>query len=143
MEKYEILEHRADLKIRIFGKTKKELFQNALLGMSESMKAEIESPAEKVKRKVRIESFDLPSLLVDFLSEILYLSQVNKEVYFEVKFKKFFVPLTSSRQAEIECELIGQKVERFGKDIKAVTYHDLDIRQRKNKTWQATVLFDI
>jgi len=37
MKKYEILEHRADLKIRVFGKTKKELFKNALLGMTNSL----------------------------------------------------------------------------------------------------------
>ena len=30
MKKFEILEHKADLKIRAFGKTKEELFQNML-----------------------------------------------------------------------------------------------------------------
>jgi hypothetical protein len=33
MKKFEILEHKADLKIRVFGKTKEELFENAMLGM--------------------------------------------------------------------------------------------------------------
>lgn len=31
--KYEILEHKADLKIRVFGKTKEELFENAMVGV--------------------------------------------------------------------------------------------------------------
>jgi len=44
---------------------------------------------------------------------------------------------------KIEAELIGQKVERFGEDIKAVTYHGLDIYQKAGGTWEATVLFDI
>ena len=74
--------------------------------------------------------------MVDFLSEILYLTQVNKEIYNNVKFTKF-------TNTEIEGELIGQKVERFGEDIKAVTYHDLDIHQRKDRIWEAIVLFDI
>ena len=34
MKNYEILEHKADLKIRAFGKTKEELFLNMLLGMA-------------------------------------------------------------------------------------------------------------
>ncbi|RLC40091.1 MAG: hypothetical protein DRH33_01070 [Candidatus Nealsonbacteria bacterium] len=134
MKKYEILEHKADLKIRAFGKTKEELFSNMLLAMTESQKAAI--LPQEVKRDFRIKSLDPPSLLVDFLSEVLYLSQVNKEVYKEVKFKEF-------TNNEIKGELIGQKVESFGEDIKAVTYHDLDIHQENNGVWQATVLFDI
>jgi len=34
-------------------------------------------------------------------------------------------------------------VERFNEDIKAVTYHQLDARQREDSTWEATILFDI
>jgi len=136
MKKYEILEHKADLKIRAFGKTKGELFLNILLGMSESMKSELKRPEEKIKREIKIKSLDLPALLVDFLSEILYLTQVNKEIYNKVEFGKF-------TDTELEAELFGQKVERFGEDIKAVTYHNLDIHQRKDGTWEATVLFDI
>ena len=134
MKKYEILEHKADLKIRAFGRTKEELFSNILLGMAENQKATL--LPEQAKRDLKIKSPDLPSLLVDFLSEVLYLSQVNKEVYKEVKFKEF-------TDNEIKGELIGQKVESFGEDIKAVTYHDLDIHQENNGVWQATVLFDI
>lgn len=132
--KYEILEHKADLRIRAFGKTKEELFLNMLLGMAESQRAEIKNK-EKIKREIKIRSLDFAALLVDFLSEALYLSQVNKEVYFKAEFTKF-------TDREIEGELIGQKVERFGEDIKAVTHHDLDIQQ-EDGIWQATVLFDI
>jgi SHS2 domain-containing protein len=134
MKKYEILEHKADLKIRAFGKTKEEIFSNALLAMADSQKAEVLN--QEIKREIKIKSSDLPSLLVDFLSEVLYLSQVNREVYNNVKFKKF-------SNKELEAELIGKKVERFAEDIKAVTYHDLDIHQEKDGSWQATVLFDI
>ena len=135
MKKYEILEHKADLKIRAFGKTKETLFLNMLLGMSESQKPEVKSK-EKIKRQVKIKSLDLMALLVDFLSEALYLSQVNREVYFEATFKKF-------TDTEIEAELIGQKVKSFGEDIKAATHHNLEIKQTKNKIWRAIVLFDI
>ncbi len=134
-EKFEILEHKADLKLRAFGKTKEELFLNMLIGMSESMKSEVRRPEEKIRREVKIKSLDLPALLVDFLSEALYLTQVNKEIYNNVEYKKF-------TDTELKAELIGKKVERFGEDIKAVTYHGLDIHQ-KNGIWQVTVLFDI
>ena len=134
MKRYEILEHKADLKIRAFGKTKEEVFSNMLFGMTESQRATF--LPEQTKREIKISSTDLPSLLVDFLSEVLYLTQVNKEIYTEVKFIKF-------TDTGLEAELIGKKVERFGEDIKAVTYHSLDIHQREDGTWQATVLFDV
>ena len=36
--KFKILEHTADLKLRVFGKTKQELFKNVMFGMFESAK---------------------------------------------------------------------------------------------------------
>jgi len=70
------------------------------------------------------------------LSEILYLVETKKEVYQKVDFKKF-------TDNEIEATLIGKKLKRMGIHIKAVTYYDLDVRQKKDGIWEATVLFDI
>lgn len=145
MKKYEILEHTADLKIRAFGKTKEELFLNMAQGMQAALRPKIKnkiSPpkagpplVEKIKI-IKVKSANLETLLVDFLSEILYLIQVNKEVYDEIKFLKF-------SDAEIKTEISGKTVESFGEDIKGVTYHDLEIKKNQLGIWQATVLFDI
>ena len=135
MKPFEILEHRGDFKIRVFGKIKEELFLNALLGMEAGFRPE-KLKAKSAKRKIKIKSQDLNALLVDFLSEVLYLIQTNKEIYNDVKFIKF-----SDR--EIEAELSGKIVERFGEDVKAVTHHGLDIQQKKDKIWETTILFDI
>ncbi len=134
-KKFETLHHTADLKIKVFGKTKKELFQNALFGMVENLKPKLKNK-QKTKQKVEVKSFDRQTLLVDFLNEILYLSQANKEVYNEIKFKK----LTDN---ELEVEVIGQKIKSLEKEIKAVTYHGLTIYQKKDKNWEAVILFDI
>ena len=134
MKKFEILEHKADLKIRVFGKNKEELFLNAMVGMFEG--AKYEKVEGEIKREIKVSSQDLPSLLVDFLSEVLYLSEVNQEVYHQIQFKKF-------TEKNIGGILLGKKLKRIGVVIKGVTYHDLDIHQRKDKTWEATILFDI
>jgi SHS2 domain-containing protein len=136
MKKFEILEHKADLKIKVFGKTKKELFENAMLGMFESAKYESTKQLTTKQLTIKIKSADLPSLLVDFLSEILYLVETKKLVLEKVKFKKF-------TENEIEAILIGKPLKRMGVHIKGVTYHDLDIHQEKDGSWQATILFDI
>lgn len=133
--KFEILEHKADLKIRALGKTKEELFLNMLLGMNSALRAQIQDSRFEI-REIQVKSPDLPALLVDFLSEALYQIQVNKEIYNDIKFKKF-------TDTEIEAEIFGQKVERFGEDIKAATYHNLEVKQKKDGNWEAIVLFDI
>ena len=134
MEKFEIMPHTADLEIRVWGEDRKELFLNAFLAMSEALKAEAEEGG--VKRRIKIKSSDFESLLVDFLSEVLYLVQAKGEIYKKIIFQKF-------SEKEIEAEIFGKKAERFGEDIKAVTYHNLNIRQKEDGIWEATILFDV
>ena len=136
MKNFEILEHKADLKVKVFGKTKKDLFENAMIGMLKAAKYQKKLKSQNSKVKIKIKSMDLPSLLVDFLSEILYLVETKKIVFEKVEFTKF-------KENEIEAILIGKPLKRMGVHIKGVTYHDLDIHQEKDKTWQATILFDI
>ncbi len=133
--KFRTLEHPADVMVQAFGKTREELFINAMMGMNKILKSKVKSKKSKVTRKIIVNSYDLDALLVDFLSEVLYLSQVNREIYTDVKFEKF-------SDKELTGKLIGRKVDRFGEDIKAVTYHGLKIEQ-DNGLYQASILFDI
>lgn len=133
---FEILEHKADLKIRVVGETKERLFENAMLGMFEGAKYEPMANSQLLMAKIKISSIDLPSLLVDFLSELLYLAETKKEVYQKIDFKK----LTDN---EIKATLIGKPLKRMGVHIKGVTFHDLDVHQKEDGIWQAIILFDI
>ena len=136
MKKFKILEHPSDFKIMVFGKEKKELFENAMIGMFEGARYEEEVKSQKSKVKIKILSLDLPSLLVDFLSEVLYLCETKKEVYQKIEFEKL-------TEKELKGILLGKKLKKIGISIKGVTYHGLNIHQRKNGIWQAIVLFDI
>jgi SHS2 domain-containing protein len=165
--KYKILEHPSELKIIVYGKTLEELFSNAVLAMGEIMARELGTGKWELgmKEKIKIKSADLNSLLVDFLSEILAKSQINKKVYRVAKIKIDCHPelvsgshrYTDSRNNEmpdqvrhddkdesyfLESELFGYSVTHFDEDIKAVTYEDLDIKQ-VDGIWQTMVVFDI
>ncbi len=137
MKPYEILEHVTDLEIRAFGKTKEALFSNMLKGMFEAAGPQIKGKRLKVKseRKIKIKSTDEQSLLVDFLSEALAQSDINNEAYFEAKFNKL-------TEKELEGEIFGWPIEMFKVEIKAVTYHGLEIKKLADH-WEAKVLFDI
>jgi len=134
-KRYEILEHIADIKIRVFGKIKEELFENAMLGMFAAADYEPDSTASLTGREIEIKSVDFPALLVDFLSKIVYLCETEKEVYESINFRH----LSEKRLAG---QLSGRKTKKRGVQIKGVTYHNLQIVQ-KGDQWRAEILFDV
>jgi len=135
MDGYEILEHTGDVKIRVYGNTKEELFENAVEGMMAVLKPKAKSQKPK-QQIIKLQSQDINALLVDFLSEMNYLRQVNKEVYEKVNFITF-------SDIELEVKLEGSQVQEFGEDIKAVTFHDLDIHQNPQGLWETNIVFDV
>ncbi len=152
--KYEILEHPAELRIRVYGETIEALFKNAAFALAEIlMRKKLTTCDKQPTTKIKIKSPDINSLLVDFLSEILAKSQINKQVY-KVESLKL------KGENEIEAELAGFTTERFDEDIKAVTYEDLNIHQQPTPSsraklatgqatnnqqpiWQTDLVFDI
>ena len=135
-QSYEILPHTADLKIRAYGSSLPELFIHALQGMFEMLYPHKKIPITKVQRSVRVCSSKREYLLVEFLSECLYLSDVYDEAYDAAVIQAFSGTC-------IEALIDGYSITGFGgQEIKAVTYHDINI-ECVNGVWQATVVFDI
>lgn len=135
MEKFKILPHTADLKLEVFGKDAQDLFKNAMTGMFEAA-GYCGKEGKEVKRKIKCEGMDLASLLVSFLDEVLYLSEVYEEVYHEVKFKSF-------SEEQLEGVLVGRPLEEREIIIKGVTFHELEIEQQRGGKLKAIILFDI
>lgn len=135
MYAYEILPHTADSAIRAYGTTREELFINALAGMAAVSEPELCQPLQTITRTITVQADTPAHLLVAFLSEALYLSDVHNEVYQSAHIAR----LTDTA---LEATLVGAAIERLGLEIKAVTYHTCTITQQNN-LWQATVIFDI
>lgn len=143
IKRYQILPHPAELRLQIYGKTIEELFINAAQALSEIQKKNlallIRSHSKCYIEKMNIKSMDINTLLVDFLSEILAKSQINKQVY-KVKSLKMKV---SKKAANLEAELIGYIIKRFDEDIKAITYYGVDIKKNPSGIWQTDLVLDI
>jgi len=134
MKKFEILEHRADLKIKVFGRDLPELFVNTALAVAEQQNPAVKKPAKEWE-SVEINSPDLNSLLVDWLNEILSRSDLNKKVYFDFKIEEL-------AKNHLRAKIAGQKVVQKQIDIKAATYHGLEVKKIDNH-WQVIIIFDI
>ena len=137
---FEILDHTSELKIRAVGRTKEEVFLNMMRGMMAVLRAKtrnssLDSARDKI-RNIKIESQDIHALLVDFLNEILYLTEVHREVYHNVIFKKF-------SDTELEGKIMGEKAASFEDTIKAVTYHGVHVIIDRKGLYGATVIFDV
>lgn len=145
---FEIIEHTADLRLRVTGQSPQELFANALKGMAEIIKPGLGDGADtaslgaspsasfRASRQFSVSSVDQAALLVDFLNEALYLGNVHKEIYTSVEFSAF---------GDTRCEgkLKAVAVQGFDRDIKAATYHDLAITRRPDGYLEATIVLDI
>lgn len=136
MKKFEILEHTADLAIKGLGKDLPELFSNLAQGMYSVITEEKGRPKGKTKeQKIEVRGEDPESLLINFLNELLFLSETKRLRFHNFKFLQFSDQALST--LAYTTPLLQEKME-----IKAATFHDLKIIKVNNHC-QATVIFDI
>ena len=131
---YAIEEHTADLRLRVRASSLEELFTDALQGLMTVVDPE-GATAESVSAGISIEAPDPTALLVDFLNEALTRAHVDRQRYARVTFERL------TETALLAC-LEGVRVARFGEDVKAVTYHDAEVRE-EDGTWSVVLVLDI
>jgi len=135
MKDYEVLGHIADTMIKVKGDTLEELFTAAVEGMAHITKHEFEERND-ITIEVETEAKTQTDLLIDFLSEVLTNTHVEKAIFNKIKFKK----LTENT---LKAEITGTKLPRFDEDIKAVTYHEAETKQNEKGQFETNIVFDI
>lgn len=128
---YLILDHPADLGIEARGNTPAEAFEQAARGLI-SVIVDPDSVRPVQSRSVKIEAGDHQQLLVRWLTEVLYL-------YDGLKFvpRDFKIEGISSRilKAQVRGEPFDCLRHTVRLDVKAITYHQLEIRRRGSGHW--------
>ena len=138
MKTYELIDHTADVGVKAFGKNLSEAFQNIAKGMFDIItdNSEIESVGQY---DLELEAPDLEQLLVDWLSELLYLNSARNQVF------GFFIVDLDEKNKKLTAKIFGDKFNlskhKIGSEIKAVTYHMLEVRNKR--PYHVQVLFDI
>jgi SHS2 domain-containing protein len=127
------VEHTADWALEVWGKTPAALFRNAALGMASLLGGQ--PTGDRVSKRLRLQAPDAETLLVDWLTELLFWVEEEDLVLEDVRI-----------EAIEETSLTGQAVGREGTDlvrhIKAVTYNDLAIRSAEEGL-KTTIVFDV
>jgi SHS2 domain-containing protein len=87
---FEILEHPADIGFRAFGGTVAELFENAALALI-SIGGEIEDVAACEEHHLEATATDYESLLVAWLSEVLYWFDGKRIIFWRCSSSRRFI----------------------------------------------------
>jgi SHS2 domain-containing protein len=138
---YEILEHTADIMIRVRARDLKTLFSRTSRAMfdliAERKKALAAGNADKVELKVSQKAGNLEELFINWLNELLSLSASLNFIFSEFRIK-------SLSENSLEATVIGEKSGnyRINREIKAATYHQLKIT-KSGKDWKVEVIFDV
>lgn len=138
MQRYEFIEHTADIGIIAYGKTLEELFSNAAYAMFEIL-ADLTNVEEKISTQINAKSSKIEELLVAWLDELLFDFNTKLNLYnrFEISH------LTETEISAIAYgEPLDKKKHRVNSEVKSVTYHQLKVERVKD-IWQAQVIFDI
>lgn len=124
--------------LKVWGRTKKALFKNAAGGMFDLI-VEKKNVAAKKRIRFNLKAPDERELFICWLRELLY--QFSGK---GIVFKKFII--SSLDDTRIAAEAIGEKINPkkhvFKNDLKAVTYHGLEVKKAKSG-WKARVIFDV
>jgi len=133
--KYRFLEHTADIKFQSAGKTLDEVFENAVLAVSNylSRGSQIKSIKGKI---ISASGTDMESLFYNFLDELIYLLDAENFVVAKAK--------VTIRGFNLHAELFGDKASNY-KDldhIKAATYAEMFIKKTKSG-WKAQAVLDV
>ena len=136
MGDFEILDHTADVGLLARAATVIGVFETATRGLADLAGIWRGGAGEEII--IEVEARDHEGLLVDWLSEVLYLHDARN------------LALTSVVIDDLSSTHIRGRVgtrsltesDETGISIKAVTYHQLSVHET-SEGWRATIFFDI
>jgi len=141
MKRWEHYEHTADIGIRGYGDTLEEAFEAVAIALFDVM-VDVRKVEKKEVKEIEVEGEDLYSLLYNFLEELLILHDTEGLVFgdFEVKIEK------TEQGYRLKAKPYGEKLSEKHEpkeEVKAITYHEMKIKQLTSGEWMAQLVPDI
>jgi SHS2 domain-containing protein len=130
---FEEISHTADWSVRVWAQDLPSLFAESARAMN-SLAGTVTGQGPLVKRTFKSEGPDIESLLVAFLSELVYY-QEQENLAFDM-----FDTQLSDKQISVNME--GKQITSIDKAIKAVTYHNLEVEETTRGV-EVVLVFDV
>jgi SHS2 domain-containing protein len=135
---YDLLDHTADLGLRIQARDLPELFETAAVALGEQL---VEAPkaADCRHRRIEVSGEDWADLLINWLRELLACWHLDAHA---VRRARCVALSPFKLSADVAFLPFDPAIHSSQQEIKAVTYHQLDVSP-STEGWQATVIFDL
>ncbi|MFH1789118.1 MAG: archease [Candidatus Altiarchaeota archaeon] len=135
---FEFLEHTADLKFRAYGAS----FGDALINAAYALKSAFvgdQVVGLTVEKKFTVSGLTVEEMVHDFLSELIFLFETEHYVAGQVS-----VAVDAAFNLVAECRggVLDFSRHRVETEVKACTYHDMQVKQEKDG-WVIQVVCDI
>ena len=128
--------HTADVKIRATAPTLETLFSEALGALMQVLYGPDRNGGEK--REIHLEAEDNESLLRDFLSEVLFITEVDGLV-----FSGADIHIEGGRLvATLDGEAFDRRRHAMGTEVKGISYSGLAITRDANG-YMLDIVFDV
>ena len=140
---YEYKDHTADVQARCYGPTLEKAFEQAAYSLMATISPNLKKVKKLVNKSITVEAEDKQALLFDFLTEFLYIFDVE-----ELIFSKIIVPKIKKKEngylliAEVRGEKFDKSKHEIGIEVKAITYSYMNIDENSDIVI-IDVVFDI
>jgi SHS2 domain-containing protein len=129
---YQEVDHTADIALRVWGEDFYTLLRQAAYGLNDLMGVVLQDTL--VEGHFTLQQDSLETLLVDFLSELLFLAEEKDQLFDSFSFDEHDDGLT--------VQMTGRKILSQDRHVKAVTFHNLDVAQT-DCGFEVTITFDV
>jgi SHS2 domain-containing protein len=133
---FDEISHTADVKIHASAPTLEGLFSETFKALMQVLYGTDRDGS--VIREISVESTDNESLLADFLSEALFVSEVEGLVFSDARVKIENHVL----RAELRGELFDPLRHSAGTEVKGISYSELEIMHDANG-YKLDIIFDV
>ncbi|MBW6465219.1 MAG: archease [Brevefilum sp.] len=129
---YQEVDHTADIALRVWGEDFYTLLRQAAYGLNDLLGVVLHDTPVEVFFALQQDSVE--TLLVDFLSELLFLAEEKEQLFDSFLFDEHDDGLT--------VQMTGRKILSQDRHVKAVTFHYLDVAQT-DCGFEVTITFDV
>lgn len=135
---YRILDHTADLGIKVRGSGLEDLFKNAGLALMDLI-VEGKTGNRGTTKEISVHGQDLSDLMVRWLGEILYLLEGEGLVVTDIDIEDI---RPSKLDARVRVTPFDPNSHEILSEIKGVTYHQSYVKDLGGQ-WETRIIFDL
>jgi SHS2 domain-containing protein len=130
---YQEVDHTADIALRVWAEDFQALLRQAANGLYHLMGV-VPQDETPVAWNFVLQQDSRETILVDFLSELLFLAEEKDQIFDTFSF--------DAQDGELIVRMAGQMILSQERYVKAVTFHDLDVHPT-GCGFEAMITFDV